>query len=129
VEPWQWQLPVGLRIPGVSNTRPHHEKLRHDFIVLYRRQNGASEYLLQIRHILSPWISPVLIGPFEHLIIIRAHMFRSPARSSVRFPFQSRVCPAHEGLPDVVEAVGGVMPNFLCQRYAAPCDSVVLSQI
>ena len=53
----------------------------------------------------------MLIRPPEHLIIIFTNMFRVPPRIS-RFALQASVCCAHDPLPNIVEAVGGVVHYF-----------------
>jgi hypothetical protein len=44
---------------------------------------------------------------------------RTPAGTGFGFAFERRVAGAHQGLPDVVEAVGGVVGDFLREIRAA----------
>lgn len=64
------------------------------------------------RHILLPLHHRLLIRPIQQRIVISTFMLTTPARTGVRFSFERGVGGAHEGLPDVVEAVGRVVGYF-----------------
>ena len=66
------------------------------------------------RHkLIPPLLRRILIRPLQQRIVIHTLMNRTPPRPGGSFAFESRVSRAHQGLADVVEAVGGVVGDFL----------------
>ena len=66
-----------------------------------------------------PLLRRVLVRPVQQGVVIHALVDRTPAWPGFCLTFERRVAGAHQGLPDVVEAVRGVVGDFLGEVRAA----------
>jgi hypothetical protein len=72
------------------------------------------------RHeLIAPLLRRVLVCPVQQRIVIHTLVDRTPPRSRFCLALESRVAGAHQGLADVVEAVCGMVGDFLGQVCAA----------
>jgi hypothetical protein len=71
----------------------------------------------------------VIVRPAQQRIVIYALVNRTPTRTSLGLAFERGVTGAHQRLADVVEAVCGVVRDFLGEVRAAVALLEVLYQV
>ncbi|KAK5635948.1 hypothetical protein RRF57_011660 [Xylaria bambusicola] len=71
----------------------------------------------------------MLISPLEQRIVISAHVVGAPTGASFSFALEVGVGCAHDGLAEVIEAVGRVVSDFVGQVCALVAALVVVHDV
>ena len=71
----------------------------------------------------------MLIRPAQQRIVVYAFVDRAPTRTSLGLALERSVASTHQCLADVVEAVRGVMRDFLCEVRATVALLEVLHEV
>lgn len=71
----------------------------------------------------------MLVRPSQQRIVIDALMHRTPTWSGLCLPFERGVTGTYKGLPDVIEAMRGMVGDFLREVRAAVALLEVLDEV
>lgn len=71
----------------------------------------------------------MFVRPGEHGVVVGARVIRSPARAGLGLALEVRVGGAHDGLPEIIEAVRRVVRDLLRQVRAGVASLVVIHDI
>ena len=71
----------------------------------------------------------MFVRPVQQGIVVYAIVHMAPTWTGVRLAFQRRISSAHQGLANVVEAVRGVVSDFLSEVLASVALLEVLDQV
>jgi len=103
-------------------------RLRKSSMYYHHRTNN-SKYRLPWHKPIPPLRRRMLVRPAQQRIVVHAFMNRTPTGTSLGLTFERSVAGAHQRLADVVEAVRGMVSDFLREIRAAVALLEVLHEI
>jgi hypothetical protein len=104
------------------NIVPGEDLMRESFrasFVHYAHTSRSSQNRHPRHEFIPPLLRRVLVRPLQQRIVVDTLVDGTPAWPGFSLAFESCVAGAHQGLPDVVEAVRGVVGDFLGEVHAA----------